>query len=380
VLIISPLGYTGLAYYDYSLCQSLSEQGVNVELCTSNKWILSSHKNTFTLTPLYKRCSGNINKVIKGWNYILSSLRILIHVLKSRVRIVHFQIVEIPLVDMFLMIALKLLGKRIVFTPHDIVHNKKYPLNSIITLILYLISDRIIVHKNANAETIVNNFRLKPEKIRIIPHGGYEYFVNGKVTRTYARKALGLNADYKIILFFGNIKPGKGLDILIKAMPLVRERIDKLRLVIAGRLCGGITKNWLLNTLKEKGISNVVIPKLEFIPEETILCYYMASDIVVLPYTTISESGVLRYAQTCGRTVVCSDLKEFRDTVVHGETGYLFEKGNHVDLAEQITKACLSGQLEQIGGNAKRLVREYYNWNKIAAITNDVYDEISSYP
>ena len=380
ILIVSPLGYTGLAYYDYSLCQSLTENGVDVELCTSDNWILDSHKNKFRLIPLYKRCSGDINKVKKGWNYVLSSIRILIHVLRHRVRIVHFQIVELPMIDLCLMILLKLFGKLIVFTPHDIIHNKRYPLSRVITSLQYRIADRIIVHKKVNVETIVNGFNINPGKIRIIPHGGYEYFVNSKITKTYARKTLGFNEDYKIVLFFGNIKPDKGVDILIKAMPIIRQKIDNVRLVIAGRLTGGLSEQWLIGELNKYSITDIVSTKPEFIPDDAVTLYYMASDIVVLPYTEISESGVLRYAQTCGRGVVCSDLQEFQDTVVHEKTGYLYRNRNYLDLAEQVTNAFLNNEYEEIGENARRVVAQDYCWSNISVLTRDLYGEISLYP
>ena len=205
------MGYTGLAYYDYSLCQSLTANGMDVELCTSDNWILDSHKNEFSLIPLYKRCSGDINKVKKGWNYVISSARILMHVLNRRVMIVHFQIVELPMIDLCLMILLKLFGRRVVFTPHDIIYKRKFHLRKVITFLQYRIADRIIVHKKVNVETIVNGFNINPGKIRIIPHGGYEYFVNGKVTKRYARMFLGLKENYKVILVFGNKKQKRAL-------------------------------------------------------------------------------------------------------------------------------------------------------------------------
>ena len=132
-------------------------------------------------------------------------------------------------------------------------------------------------------------------------------------------------------------------------MPLIRQKINNVRLVIAGRLACGLTKQWLIGELNKYSITDIVITKLEFIPDEAVAFYYMASDIVVLPYTEISESGVLRYAQTCGRAVMCSDLKEFQDTIVHGKTGYFFRKGDHIDLAKQVTNAFLNNKLEEIG-------------------------------
>ncbi|MBI5237148.1 MAG: glycosyltransferase family 4 protein [Deltaproteobacteria bacterium] len=374
-LIISPLGYTGLAYYDYSLCQSLAERGFDVELATSDRWLLGAYKNNFRLSKLFKGCSGDISKTAKGINYMISSLRVFLHALKGRFKVVHFQIVELPAVDVLSMLLMKLSGKRVVYTPHDIVHNKKYLLNTFLTKMLYGISDRIVVHKKANLETLVEIFGVKPEKIRIIPHGGYEYFVDGSITKKEARKALGLDENCRIALFFGNIRPGKGIEVLIDALPMVKAKVDNFKVVIAGRPCAGITEDFLKRAIEEKGVGGLVISRLGFISDKDTQLYYIASDMVALPYTEVSESGVLRYAQTCGRPVVCSDLREFQDSVINGQTGYVFKNRDAEDLARQIIHAFSDPNLDKTGENAKKLLEGHYSWKKIAALTEKLYNE-----
>lgn len=376
IIVISPLGYTGLAYYDYSLCQSLSKLGINIELCTSDQWILSSYKNTFKLTYIYKRCSGNVSKIIKGFNYFKASVNVLIHAICIKASIVHFQIIEIPAIDLCLMAVLKLCGKKVVYTPHDIGHNKNFPLNKIIISYIYLIVDRIIVHKKANLDTIVKEFGINTKKIFIVSHGGYEYFVNYSITKMEARIKLGYSQDHKILLFFGNIKPDKGLEILIKSLPLLRKEIQNLKLLIAGKVCGGIKEDAVRNIIEKEGVSDLVNINFGFIPVEKIEYFYMASDIVVLPYRKVSESGVVRFAQTCGKAVLCSDLEEFKDTVFHGKTGYLFNNGDHTDLALQIKTALSHEQYLQVGENAKRLMKEHYSWNEIGVVMANIYREI----
>lgn len=376
-LIISPLGYTGLAYYDYSLCQSLAERGVDVELATSDRWILGAYGNNFKLSKLFKRCSGDMSKTTKGINYIISSLRVFLHAVRGRFDVVHYQIVEFPAVDLMSMLLMKLSGKRVVYTPHDIVHNKKYLLNAFLTNMLYKTADRIVVHKQANKDTLVDIFGVKPEKIRIIPHGGYEYFVDKSVTRKDARKALGLDEDCRLALFFGNIRPGKGIDVLIDALSMVKGKVDNLKVVIAGRPCAGITEDWIRRELEEKGASGFVILRLGFISDKDTPLYYMASDVVALPYTEVSESGVLRYAQTCGRPVVCSDLKEFQDSVIDGQTGYVFKNRDAKDLALRLIHAFFDPNLEKVGENAKKFLEDNYSWKKIAALTEELYSEIT---
>lgn len=374
--MISPLGYTGLAYYDYSLCQSLSKLGINIELCTSDQWILSSYKNTFKLTYTYKRCSGNVSKIIKGFHYFKASVNVLIHAICIKASIVHFQIPEIPAIDLCLMVILKICGKKVVFTPHDIGHNKNFPLNKIILSYIYLIVDRIIVHKKANLDTIIKEFGVNTEKIRIVPHGGYEYFVNYSITKMEARNKLGYSKDHKILLFFGNIKLDKGLEILIKSIPLLRKEIQNIKLVIAGKACGGMTEDMVRSIVEKEGVYDLVDLNFGFIPVEEIEYFYMASDIVVLPYKKVSESGVVRFAQTCGKPVVCSDLEEFKDTVFCGETGYLFKTGDQADLALQIKTALSNERYLQVGENAKRLMKDRYSWDKIGVVMTSIYREI----
>jgi glycosyltransferase involved in cell wall biosynthesis len=376
ILHISPLGYTGLAYYDYSLCQSLSEEGLSIELCTSDRWILDGYRIMFKINYIYIKCSGNINKIVRGINYIKASARIFIHALRIDAKIIHFQIVELPIVDFVLMIALKLFGRFIVFTPHEIIHNKNYYFNNAITSLIYTTADRIIAHKEANMKSLQTIYGVDPNKIRIIPHGGYEYFVDGSISKEDARNTLGLSPDDRVLLSIGNIRPNKGIDILLKALPHARREIKRLKLVIAGKLSSELDDEWLNKIIIAQGISDVVILRIGFIPEKDVINYYMAADIVVLPYTSMSESGVLRYAQTCGKAVICSNLNEFTDTVTHGKTGYLFKSGDHIDLARQIKYALSDAMLNKIGSNAKIYLEKHYSWKKIALLTRNLYDEL----
>ena len=129
------------------------------------------------------------------------------------------------------------------------------------------------------------------------------------------------------------------MNVLIDAMPAIIQSCPEAKLIIAGKVSKEISAEWIKSETANKGVSSNVILRLEFIPDSEIQCYYTASDLVMVPYTNISESGVLRYAMTCGRPVLCSDLKEFSETVVHGKTGFVFRNGDHEDLAKQAITA-----------------------------------------
>lgn len=378
VIVISPLGYTGLAYYDYSLCSSLCEHGIGVELYTSDRWFLDTKKNKFKTRTLYKNCSGDVPKIIKGMHYILSTIRIAAAVFKNKARIIHFQILELPFIDLFLMVILKINGRKLIYTPHDILHNKNFMFNRITASCIYRLVDRIVAHKESNLNNLIREFHISSGKVRIIPHGNYEYFIDADITKKGSRQQLGYQQDYKIILFFGNIKPSKGLEVLIKAVSLLKNELEDLKLVIAGRVIGKTSKRWIAEILDKENIADITVTNLEFIPNDLVIYYYMASDLIILPYTEVYESGVLKLAQTCGKVVICSELEEFKDTVIHGETGYFFKNGDYNDLAKQIKNALLNKNLEEIGRNAKKLMKDRYGWDEIADLTKNMYREIAA--
>jgi len=376
VAMVSPLGYTGLAYYDYSLCQALSEQGIEVDLYTSDRWLLNDYHNRFNLMPLYKGCSGQGSKFNKGLQYLKATVNIFIHIIRSKKRIVHFQILEFPPVDLILILLLKLAHKKIVFTPHDIVPYKNYPLNKQLIKLLYLLSNRIVVHKQANVNTLRKKFGINPKKIIISRHGGYEYFIDSSMTQAEARTRLNLPRDKRILLFFGNIEPRKGVEVLIPGIAQLSCKLDNIYLVIAGRLSGGLTKGELETQVQNNNLQNITLIRDQFIPDKEVSYYYYASDIVILPYTEIYESGVLRYAQTCGRAVICSHLEEFHDTVKEGITGAFFRVGDSKDLAQVAYTLFHDYDLKKLGKNAQHLMNTTYRWHEIGQLTISLYENL----
>jgi len=373
ILVVSPLGYTGLAYYDYSLCQSLSEIGFNIQLCTSDKWLLGSYNNKFKIVKLYKKCSGNISKIRKGINYIISSINICKYIIKKNIQIVHYQILEFPIIDLMIMALLKMIGRTIIYTPHDLIPNKQYYFKQNITNWIYSISDEIIVHKKINKEYLLKQDRINQNKINVIPHGGYEYFVDNTITKEKARKILHLKSNLKIISYCGNITRIKGLHLLLEAMPIIYEKVSNIHLLIAGKPHMSFPKDTIIKQINMLSIKDLVTFNLEFIENNIFTQFYMASDLVILPYLRIYESGILKYAQTCKIPVLCSDLPEFKESMTEGETGYLFKTNDHYDLANSIIDIFNKDKLSRIKKTYNKSV-DKLSWQPIACKTKIIYD------
>ena len=115
------------------------------------------------------------------------------------------------------------------------------------------------------------------------------------------------------LLFFGLIREYKGLDVLLRALPGIAQRVPDARLVVAGDPIEPVEP---LQTLAaELGVAERVEWRLRFVPREEVAALMAAATVAVLPYRRIDASGVLADALGHGRPAVVSDLGQVGETV-----------------------------------------------------------------
>jgi glycosyltransferase involved in cell wall biosynthesis len=140
----------------------------------------------------------------------------------------------------------------------------------------------------------------------------------------------------KSILFFGYIKAYKGLDIFIKAVPLVTKKFPDVQFIIAGEVYG---KSNVYDKMIEDLATDNLIFRNQYIPVSEIPNLMNIADIVVAPYRTATQSGIIQLAYSYQKPVIASDIAGLREMVLDGQTGYLFQSENEVDLADKIIKS-----------------------------------------
>lgn len=377
IAILSPLGYTGLAYYDYSLCQSLANQGCSVELCTSDRWILKQKQKKFECKLYYMNCSGPSSKIWKGINYALSLNRVWQYIINSNITMVHYQIPELPVLDLLLFKKLKNNNIPIIFTPHDVIHNKKVMLSSNCMSKLYDNADAIVALNKTSKEHMIQNYKLNASKIEIIPHGDYSYFINSMST-SEARMHLAIPEDKFVILYFGNLTRSKGIYLFLESLKFLTQRREDIFVLIAGRPESSLCEDTVKRFISDTGFDGSALLDFGFIPENQVSYYYFASDLVVLPYLSISESGVLRYAQSCGRAVLCSNLQSFKEQIQDGMNGFIFNQDSPAELAATVLGLIEGSKCQKVGHQAKKLSDLRYSWDTIAMKTIELYDCVYS--
>lgn len=283
-----------------------------------------------------------------------------------------------------LMLYYKLLGKRLVFTAHNVNAGKRDSndswLNRISLKIQYHLSDHIFVHTNGMKNELVADFRAPKDKVTVIPFGINNTVRNSSLSNADAKKQLGVNVGEKTLLFFGNIAPYKGLEYLVSAFCEVLQTDRSYRLLIVGRPKGEASYwDGIRRAILHNGVGDRIIQKIEYVPDETTELYFKAADVLILPYTHVFQSGVLFLGYSFGLPAIAADVGDLKEEIVEGKTGFVFKPKNSSDLGEKIR--CYFGSdlfrdLTSRRSEIKAYANDKYSWSKVASITTAIYSRL----
>ncbi len=178
-----------------------------------------------------------------------------------------------------------------------------------------------------------------------------------KVDKKEAKKNLKL-IDKKILLFFGFIRDYKGLDVLIEAFALVRKEMN-VKLIVAGEFYEPEEKYFKL--IASHNLEEDIILKKDFIPTAEVKYYFSASDAVVLPYKSATQSGIVQVAVNFCVPVIAANVGGISEVIEDGKTGYVVEKENPEKLAQAIIRFYNEDKEKEFSLNMNSL-KEKYSW------------------
>ncbi len=173
-----------------------------------------------------------------------------------------------------------------------------------------------------------------------------------------AKKNLKLT-DKRILLFFGFIRDYKGLDVLIEAFAIVRKSLD-VKLIVAGEFYEPEEK--YVKLIEKFKIEESVILKKDFIPTEDVKYYFSASDAVVLPYKSATQSGIVQVAVNFCKPVIATNVGGIGEVIEDGKTGFVVEKENPEKLAQAIIRFYHEDKEKEFTDNMSSL-KDKYSWH-----------------
>jgi len=371
--IIEPVGgHGGMDYYDFGLCNGLASSGVDTTLYTCGTRL--PEPRSFVLKPYFSGLWDAKGRLGKGARFIRGMERSLRDARSAGSRIAHFHFFHTTVLELASLRMAKLYGHRTAVTVHDV---ESFSSGSSASMArrIFDAADLLIVHNTASMEALLAIAPSAAGRSVIVPHGNYIDYVRA-VPKEDALKRLGIEGRGPFVLFFGQIKKVKGLDILVSALPDVAARFPGMRLIIAGKVWKDEISEYS-SAIENAGLSGRVISHIRYIPDELVPYYYSAADIVALPYRKIYQSGVLLMAMSYGKPVVVSDLPGMTEIVRDGVNGFVFKSGSAEALSGSLLSALSDNErLSRMGKAGYRTAADGYGWKEIGGKTAEAYSSL----
>jgi glycosyltransferase involved in cell wall biosynthesis len=201
------------------------------------------------------------------------------------------------------------------------------------------------------------------------PHPVYDNYGNA-VSREEACKKLGLNPADKYILFFGFIRKYKGLDLLLDAMKDERIKQAGIKLIVAGEFYGD--GDSYLQQIQQNSIGNSVKLFTEFIPNDEIKYYFSATDLVVQPYRTATQSGITQVAYHFEKPMVVTNVGGLAEVVPDGKVGFVTEP-DPTEIATAIIRFFQPDSLPNLQQNIAA-EKQKYSWD---TLINNIFKSVN---
>jgi len=188
-----------------------------------------------------------------------------------------------------------------------------------------------------------------------------------------ARKLLQIENDVPVLLFFGFVREYKGLKYLLDALPEVIQKIPDVMLWIVGDF--GDDKAAYLEQIDKNGITEHTRLVEGYVPDQEVEKYFAASDLVVLPYVSATQSAIVQTAYGFEKPVVVTDVGGLPDVVQNRETGYVVPSQNAHAIAHAIARFYLEDQGIDWQGNIRKRAEEF-SWETMVGRIEQVLERL----
>lgn len=311
----------------------------------------------------------------RGLRYLKGTVSALWKARRHGSRYAIFHIFSYGPKEAFSVWAARLLGLKVVLILHDI-ESFGQPSARTMRQIMLAGTDKCIVHNAFSLRELTSLVPSMADKAIVAPHGHYIDAFPDPMPRQAARSQLALPQDRFIALFFGNSRIEKGLDLLLEAVADTGGQ-EEFLLLVAGKMKP--QQEELYRAVAERsGSSDRVRFDIKFVSDEEALAYYAASDLVVVPYRKVYESGVTIMAMSLGRAVLVSNLEPLMESIGQREAGMVFQSDDSAALTEALRKAMHQrGSLDSVGETGRSRVRELRDWQ---AIGHRILDGLAGQP
>ncbi len=360
VQVVDPSAFT--PPYDHALSAALARAGADVELITSRFAYGSvAAPDGYALREhFYRHARGAAGSRVRSLSKLAEHVPDMLRYRRVArdADVVHFQWLDVQWLDRLL-----LPRGPLVLTAHDLLPREPRPGQVAAQRRLYDAVDALVVHSEYGRGQLVRGLGLDRGKVHVIHHGAFEHLARlpSQPLAAELEQVAG-----PVVLFFGLLRPYKGVDVLLEAWRGVPAGAE---LWIVGRPRMDIAPLLASAPAGVRFISR-------YVPDAELAAYFSRADVVALPYSRterFDQSGVLATALAFAKPVVLSDVGGFGEVAATG-AGVLVEPGDVGSLAAALGRLLGDEAARaRLAQAAREAAAGPYSWDEAARRTLDVY-------
>jgi phosphatidylinositol alpha-1,6-mannosyltransferase len=225
-------------------------------------------------------------------------------------------------------------------------------------------AEKIVANSNNTRDLLTRWWKIDEDRIVVMTPGvDIEHF-----HPSHSKKRRESWCQKKVIVTVGRLVPRKGQDMMIRALPLIRESVKDAYYCIVG---GGAEEQYLRDLADSHGVSDIVEFAGELTDDQMLACY-QDCDLFALPNRRVMNDDegfgmVLLEAQSCGKAVLAGDSGGTRETMLLGETGVIADCTTPQSLAKSVVNLLQdTARLQQMGLNGRQFMERSFSWTELA--------------
>lgn len=363
IAMVEPGGARATFQYTHNLCNALGRRGHEVILITAIEYETENFPREYDAIKVFDRFKPSFKRLGELKRRMAEFQPDVLHIQG------HSHPTSYQLVRWWISRACDP-KPRFVYTAQDVIPKKPLPHHFPALRRLYRVAEHIFVNAEHNKQTIVDRFKADPDKISVHPIPDLLDFLK---VENPERSDL-VPEGKKVILFFGNIEPRKGVAPLIDSFPAILAKIPDAHLMIAGK---PMLDDASVYEKQIAALSAEVREQITFQPsylplEEVpkVLTHVHAS---AMPYTEGWNSGAIATAFGYGKPVIATNIGGFPEVIHDGENGFLVPPGDPAAIAEAFVKLFSDQQLLETVSAGARKSGEAESWDVVAGQIEEHY-------
>lgn len=248
-------------------------------------------------------------------------------------------------------------GAKVLFICDNVIPHERRIGDTALTRYAFAAVDSFVV-QSAAVEKELQAFHPQA-RYELVPHPVYEIF-GSLMPKEQARRELGIR-DERVILFFGYVRRYKGLHILLDAMPAILESVN-VKLLVVGEFYDDEQK--YRQQIAEKNLGERVFVHSDYVPNEEVSRYFSAADVVVLPYVSATQSGIVQIAYQFDKPVIATDVGGLAEVVLNERTGFIVKPEAPDEVANAVIRFYKEGREPEFVHNVS-VEKKKYSWENL---------------